>query len=230
MRELGTKASCNTLEKPLARLREALPNVGANKLRIAVALLHDIGITRRTRRGGMKLIDSDDDKAAAKLDDASREYAARAKRDRAVLEHMIGYVQSAQCRWRTLLDYFARDMDDARASESLSTSGARYGMPHDELDGKTCGTCDNCLHPPAVIESPRERREQARAEEEAKPERTARSFEPGERVHVCRYGEGIVEMVSGERVAVRFPDDATRTFVVEYVRRVSEAPFATLAR
>ena len=37
-----------------------------------------------------------------------------------------------------------------------------------------------------------------------------------------RYGEGVVEMVSGERVAVRFPDDETRTFIARYVKRVPQ--------
>jgi RecQ zinc-binding len=168
----------------------------------------------------MKLIDDDDGKVAAKLDEASRDYATRAERDRGVLERMIA-AQGAQCRWRMLLDYFARDMDDARASDALCATNVHYRMPDDELDGKTCGVCDNCLHPPQVIESPRELREQAWAEEDSRPTRTARRFEPGERVRVRRYGEGVVEMVSGERVAVRFPDDATRTFIVQYVKRGS---------
>ncbi|SAL03703.1 ATP-dependent DNA helicase RecQ [Caballeronia fortuita] len=219
VRDLANETSGKTLEKPIARLREAMPDIGANKLRVAATLLNDIGMTRRTRRGGMKLIDAGDDKSAIRLDDASREYAARAERDRAVLERIIGYAQSAQCRWRMLLDYFAHNIDERRASAEFAVD-ARYSTPDDELDGKTCGVCDNCLHPPEVIESPREHREQMRIDEEAKPKRVARTFETGERVRVRRYGEGVVEMVSGERVAVRFPDDATRTFVAEFVRRV----------
>ena len=139
-----------------------------------------------------------------------------------MLERIIEYAQSAQCRCRLLLDYFAHNIDGRRASNEFA-SDARYTTPDDELDGKSCGVCDNCLHPPEVIRSPREHREQMRIEEAAKPKRAARGFEPGERVRVRRYGEGIVEMISGERVAVRFPDDATRTFVSGYVRRVSKA-------
>jgi ATP-dependent DNA helicase RecQ len=44
------------------------------------------------------------------------------------------------------------------------------------------------------------------------------TFERGERVVVRRYGEGIVEMVSGESVAVRFPHDETRTFIARYLK------------
>jgi ATP-dependent DNA helicase RecQ len=45
------------------------------------------------------------------------------------------------------------------------------------------------------------------------------TFERGERVVVRRYGEGIVEMVSGESVAVRFARDETRTFIARYLKR-----------
>jgi ATP-dependent DNA helicase RecQ len=219
VRELANENSGKTLEKPLARLREALPDVGANKLRVAATLLNDIGMTRRTRHGGMKLIDEDGSKAAARLDEASNAYVARAERDRAVLESMIGYAQSARCRWRILLDYFAHDTDEARACETVSASGAHYVMPGDELEGKTCGQCDNCLHPPEVIESPRELVEQARLKGGARPKRTVPAFERGERVLVRRYGEGVVEMVSGESVAVRFARDETRTFIARYLKR-----------
>ncbi|SAK97699.1 ATP-dependent DNA helicase RecQ [Caballeronia pedi] len=211
VRELANETSNKTLEKPLERLRQALPDVGANKLRVAATLLHDIGMTRRTRHGGTKLIDEDGSKADAKLGDASHAYVARAERDRAVLECMISFAQSAQCRWRILLDYFAHNTD--------STSDERYAPPDDKLGGKTCGVCDNCLHPPEVIESPRELVEQARKKEETKPKRTKPAFERGERVLVRRYGEGIVEMVSGESVAVRFADDDTRTFIARYLKR-----------
>lgn len=211
VRELANETSSKTLEKPLERLRDALPDVGANKLRVAATLLHDIGMTRRTRHGGMKLIDEHGRKADAKLGDASHAYVARAEQDRAVLERMISYAQSAQCRWRILLDYFAHNAD--------SSSDVHYAPPDDELGGKTCGVCDNCLHPPEVIESPRELVEQARKKEATKPKRTIPAFERGERVVVRRYGEGIVEMVSGESVAVRFARDETRTFIARYLKR-----------
>jgi ATP-dependent DNA helicase RecQ len=218
VRTLARENESQALDKPLARLREALPNVGANKLSVAATLLHDIGMTRRTRRGGMKLID--DGKAIARLDDASQRYVAKAERDRFVLERMIAYAQSAQCRWRMLLDYFAADMDDARACGPLRSAQVNYRTPDDELDGQACGICDNCLHPPEVEHSPRELREEARATQAAEPKPSAPRFESGERVRVRRYGEGTVEMVSGERVAVRFADNELRTFIARYVRRV----------
>jgi len=219
VRELAHEDASQTLEKPFERLREALPHVSANKLRVAATLLNDIGVTRRTRRGGMKLID--DGKAITQLDDAAQGYATRAERDRAVLERMINYAQSARCRWRMLLDYFAAGADEIRAAQPTGKPEVTYRTPDDELEGGTCGACDNCLHPPEVMESPREVREQEHAQEEAQPRRNAQTFSQGDRVRVRRYGEGVVEMVSGDRVAVRFPDDDTRTFIARYVKRAA---------
>jgi ATP-dependent DNA helicase RecQ len=53
-----------------------------------------------------------------------REHAARVEDDRAKLERMIQYAQSAACRWRLLLDYF--------------DEGAEF---------ERCGVCDNCVNP-----------------------------------------------------------------------------------
>src|SRR5438067_9131807 len=51
----------------------------------------------------------------------ARAYADRAQNDRRKLERMTAYAQSAQCRWRAILDYFA------------------VAAPWDR-----CGHCDNC--------------------------------------------------------------------------------------
>jgi len=51
--------------------------------------------------------------------------AERRDGERAKLERMIGYAQSAMCRWKLLLEYFS------------------------EADGfERCGQCDNCTQPP----------------------------------------------------------------------------------
>ena len=221
VRNFAREGRGEVLETPLKRLREALPTIGANKLRVAATLLNDVGITRRTRRGGMIVIK--DGAAFARLDDAVDQFAARAERDRAVLERIINYAQSAQCRWHMLLDYFADDANDGYALAPREEATVEYRMPEDELEGKTCGICDNCLHPPAVTESPRELREQARAEAgKERPKRPANTFKQGDFVRVRRYGVGQVQLVSGERVAVRFHDDTTRVFVARYVRHARQ--------
>jgi ATP-dependent DNA helicase RecQ len=66
----------------------------------------------------MKELRSDD---PARLE---QEYAARQEADRTKLERMAQYAQSAACRWKLLLDYFA----EGEAFER-------------------CGSCDNCVTP-----------------------------------------------------------------------------------
>ncbi|WP_341866825.1 RecQ family ATP-dependent DNA helicase [Caballeronia pedi] len=210
---LARDSENRTLEKPLERLREALPNMGMNKLRVAATLLNDIRMTQRTRRGGMRLIDDSD--AVARIDDAAAQYASRADRDRAVLNRMVTYAQSARCRWRMLLDYFAADIEDTHLQESEHGPGVSHRKPIDELGGKGCGVCDNCLHPPAIQDNPREIQLPERTEEKTRP------FCVGDIVRVRRYGEGTVEMVSGDRIAVRCADDEVRTFVAPFVKRVA---------
>jgi ATP-dependent DNA helicase RecQ len=55
----------------------------------------------------------------------------------------------------------------------------------------------------------------------ARKDKKAPLFGVGDIVRMRRYGEGTVEMVSGDRVAVRCADDETRTFISRYVKRVS---------
>ena len=57
-------------------------------------------------------------------DAIAREYQTRQDADRAKLESMSGYAQSAQCRWKLLLDNFSEGEGFER-----------------------CGTCDNCVTP-----------------------------------------------------------------------------------
>jgi ATP-dependent DNA helicase RecQ len=54
----------------------------------------------------------------------ARDYAARLEADRGKLERMAQYAQSAECRWKLLLDYFDEDEGFER-----------------------CGVCDNCRTP-----------------------------------------------------------------------------------
>ncbi|WP_327363290.1 RecQ family zinc-binding domain-containing protein [Caballeronia arvi] len=215
VRALTRASESGILEKPLERLHEALPNVGMSKLRVVTTLLNDIGMTRRTRRGGMKAIDEGG--AMEKIDKAAAEYALRAESDRAVLERTITYAQSAQCRWRMLLDYFTADVVKQQSRVSYCEPVLSYRMPTDELGGERCGTCDNCLNPPTVEESPRESRMRVPTT------KTTRSFDVGDTVRARRYGEGTVEMVSGDCVAVRFSDDEVRTFIARYIQPVASS-------
>jgi ATP-dependent DNA helicase RecQ len=72
-------------------------------------------------------------------------------------------------------------------------------------DFEACGTCDNCKRPPAVV--PEDKWEPA--------PRT--DLHQGDPVEVPRYGNGIVEAASEERVVVSFPDGETKEFLHSYV-------------
>ncbi|HVL66993.1 MAG TPA: ATP-dependent DNA helicase RecQ [Vicinamibacterales bacterium] len=92
------------------------------RLRSVLTVMKDVGMVRELRGARFRLQASS---PSARLEDVAREYAERKEADRAKLERMTAYAQSALCRWKLLLDYFT-DADDF----------------------DTCGECDNCRHPP----------------------------------------------------------------------------------
>jgi ATP-dependent DNA helicase RecQ len=75
------------------------------------------GVRTRLKKKGME---------PAALGAEVREHEKRRRHDEARLERMIEYGQSAQCRWKLLLEYFEEDV----------------------ADGFRCGKCDTCVHPP----------------------------------------------------------------------------------
>lgn len=173
----------------LAELNAALPDFPANKLAVALNLLREHRIVALDRRRRYRTRDGAG--AGERIGKAVSAYEARATRDCAILDAVIQYAQSAQCRWARLLQYF----------------GVAW-------DRDACGTCDNCLHPPTVdgIELP----------DTARPTHAppAATWQPGDAVKVRRYGRGEVVLANAEQVAIAFPDGATRTFLVRYVKRV----------
>ena len=100
----GDEAVTAVLEAKAAGDPFAAAGVAKSKVRSVLALIEELG--------------SED---AAVL---ARDYAARLEADRAKLERMLHYAQSASCRWKLLLDYF-----------------------DEENDFERCGVCDNCLMP-----------------------------------------------------------------------------------
>jgi ATP-dependent DNA helicase RecQ len=102
---------------------------------------------------------------------------------------------SGFCRWKLLLDYFG-----------------------DEVEGfEKCCRCDNCLNPPAVLLDDIEiRDDEFDREPEPEPDPAA-SFEPGARVRVPKYGEGVVLTVAGDQVSIEFPDGEHRSFLKDFV-------------
>lgn len=146
-----------------------------------------------------------------------------AENDRDILERMNGYAQSAQCRWRIMLDYFATQMVSIGISQAAASSEYGHGdagvSVGDELDGGVCGKCGNCLAPPTITPGPREMHEAQHDTQHAQSDaRHARTWQMGDEVKVRRYGAGVAKLASGERVAVTFPDGETRTFISRYLK------------
>ena len=80
-----------------------------------------------------------------------------------------------------------------------------------EADGfSACGKCDNCLRPAAPPPL---------APTRWKPAARGADLRKGETVEVPKYGRGIVEAATEERVVVNFPNGQTRAFLRDYVAR-----------
>jgi ATP-dependent DNA helicase RecQ len=107
---------------PLAALQAHAATTAKSKLRSVLTVMKDGGMVRELRGSRFKLAPGSAE--GARLEDIARAYAERKDGDKAKLERMIAYAQSAMCRWKLLLDYFGET---------------------DALD--RCGECDNCRHP-----------------------------------------------------------------------------------
>jgi ATP-dependent DNA helicase RecQ len=198
-----TQRICNTLaerrpESPrgltLAALREALPDVSANKLDVCLKMLVDEQLVARDRHRRMRLADAAPEQAAIAA--AVERFEQMRRHDKQVLERMIEYAQSGRCRWRLLLEHFG-DMHEI----------------------ERCGECDNCRHPPSAGSlAPADEASLPDATHRKRDARQ-RGWQVGERVRVPRYGGGEVVLATTEQVVILFPDGVTRTFLSGYVKR-----------
>jgi ATP-dependent DNA helicase RecQ len=120
----------DTVPIPLAGLRQRVESVAPTKLRVIVSLLKQLGVVKEERGARLRLLRPN--LPGGELEAMAERYQARTSGDRDRLDRMMGYGQSAACRWRLLLDYFG----EQPASER-------------------CGTCDNCRQPlETLIEAP----------------------------------------------------------------------------
>jgi len=186
----------------LKALKDALPDVGAGKLEVALNMLVDARVAGRDRQRRYRLRSRDDARQPARdtVAQAAAQFEQMSAHDRETLQAMIDYAQTGQCRWRAILDYYG----DTPAVER-------------------CGACDNCVRPPQIDVTPQDIVASATSEHEVAPRRKntprePRVWAPGDAVRVPRYGAGEVALASGEQVAVQFPDGSTRTFLASYVR------------
>lgn len=186
----------------LAALKQALPDVGAGKLEVALNMLVDARVAGRDRQRRYRLRSREGAKESARdaVANAAAKFEQMSAYDRETLQQMIDYAQTGQCRWRAILDYYG----DSTAAER-------------------CGVCDNCVNPPQIDMAPDaivapETHANEVAQRKRENARKSRVWTPGDAVRVPRYGAGEVALASGEQVAVQFPDGSTRTFLASYVR------------
>lgn len=189
----------------LSALKNALPDVGAGKLEVALNMLVNARVAGRDRQRRYRLRNREGTQEWARdaVAKAAAQFEQMSAHDRDTLQQMIDYAQTGQCRWRAILDYYG----DAHALER-------------------CGICDNCANPPqidvahdAIVAGDTQPAEvaQRRPGKPGKPDKP-RIWVPGDAVRVPRYGAGEVALANGEQVAVQFPDGSTRTFLATYVR------------
>jgi ATP-dependent DNA helicase RecQ len=164
--------------------------VAKSKARVVLSLLRESGLLRSA------------DATTEELAALANNYRERAENDRAKLERMTFYAQSARCRWKTLLEYFG-----------------------EEAEWDKCGTCDNCVRPVRAAEH-------ADAQGAAGAEVAPAGDDPveapsgppplrqGDGVRVAKYGRGVVEAVIGDAVTVAFPGGEKRDFLRGYVSSV----------
>jgi ATP-dependent DNA helicase RecQ len=168
----------------LAQVAEAAA-VKPRRAKVLLALLEGMGVVSRTGRGKVKLERHFD--GQEELDVFLRAYEERHAKDRARLEAMARYGQTARCRGRMIQAYFGED------------------AAHD------CGHCDNCAsglaaraqEVAAERRPPRSRLRRPRAEG-VKTAAATHEFHAGDHVRHRRFGPGEVVAVDGESITVAF--------------------------
>ena len=121
VRDALASLSADTEPVSLAQIQDAASTVARTKVRSVLSTMKDLGVVRERRGSRYSLAPGT---PASRIDEVARQYAARQDADRAKLERMALYAQSAGCRWKMLLEYFGE-------SENFDR----------------CGTCDNCVEP-----------------------------------------------------------------------------------
>lgn len=104
----------------VSRLKQELAPPAPKRMRMALALLKDLGVAKERRGSKVTVLRPDLD--GGELDDLAARYTERHAAGHEKLNRMVEYAQSARCRWKFLLEYFGETADWGR-----------------------CGACDNCL-------------------------------------------------------------------------------------
>jgi ATP-dependent DNA helicase RecQ len=180
------------------RVEDMAGHLSGPNLKVCLKLLKDARLLRQSRKLAYNV--TTQEPKASLFEAMAAVYRQKQEHDKEALEQMVSYAVSGFCRWKLLLDYFG-----------------------DEVEGfEKCCRCDNCLNPPAaVLLDDIEIRDDEFDRREAEPEPDpASTFEPGARVKVPKYGEGVVLSVAGEQVTIDFPDGEQRSFLKEFVEHI----------
>ncbi|HEX9172213.1 MAG TPA: ATP-dependent DNA helicase RecQ [Telluria sp.] len=174
------------------RIEEKMGDLHAAKIKVCLKLLKDGKLLRQNRK--LEYVITGIAATTQMFEALAAVYIQKQDRDRHALEQMVHYAVSATCRWKTLLDYFG-----------------------DQVEGfEKCCKCDNCLNPIVLTEEIEIRDDEFAREPEPEPE--GPQFQPGARVKVPRYDEGVVLAMAGNQVTIEFPDGEVRTFMVDFVQ------------
>ena len=123
VRQALTELGADDAPVAFAQIQTQATGVARTRVRSVLSMMKEVGLVRELRGSRFRL--NPKDVGNESIEEIAREYAARMDGDRAKLQRMALYAQSAQCRWKELLNYFGED-------EGFDV----------------CGTCDNCTNPP----------------------------------------------------------------------------------
>jgi ATP-dependent DNA helicase RecQ len=216
LRQLAAGAPDGAVARPALRSAVEVPE---RRLKVIVSQLEAAGILERAGRRWRLVREV---AGAAELEALLGEYERRHRNDRARLDSMMRYAQSAGCRVRYLVGYFGGEArEDCGRCDSCRTRAAPGSAPHDEPDGRSpSGTAV-----PAAV-APDARVVPAPAADPGP------RFHRGDRVGHRQFGEGEVLAVDGETIEVDFPQAGARKVDAGYLARRDPAPAgaATAAR
>ena len=113
----------------VAQIQTQATSVAKTKVRSVLSMMKELGLVKELRGSKYRL--ASETASTAAIENVASQYAARMDADREKLQRIALYAQSARCRWKELLDYFGE--------------GDSF---------ESCGTCDNCTHPPELEHAP----------------------------------------------------------------------------
>ena len=169
---------------------QAAGELAPSKLKVCLKLLKDGKLLRQNRK--LEYLVTGVEPRCVVFEQLAEVYAGKQERNREALEHMVSYAVSGFCRWKMLLDYFG-----------------------DQVEGfEKCCKCDNCINPPQVAQITIQDDEFDLVDPVPDP---GPPFAPGAQVRVPKFDVGTVLRVAGDQVTIAFPDQSTRTFLVDFV-------------